>query len=339
MKPFGPENVCLFDGMAIGRVLSGQLPCYQGEIAGMGIRAIGVSLVGTCLTVLPVLAAQSPPGQGVPREETQASLPSPASNLGSQYTYTLPAGTIVLVRLTDPLSSERNKVGDSFITVLEQPLVAQGLVVSGRGQTVMGRVGVAQNAGRVQGVSQLGMELTEVVLADGQQVPIRTQLIRTSAGTSKGRDAAGIGATTGMGAMIGAAAGGGPGAAIGAAAGAVAGVIGVLSTRGRATEIYPETLLTFRLTEPLTISTAKNPQAFRVVSKQDYLGGVAQINPPRYPALYSAPPPRPYYYPAYPYYPGLYAPPGYGGYYGIYGYGPTIVFGYRGHWGHGYHHH
>ncbi len=301
----------------------------------MGIKVIRATLVGTCLMLLPVMAAQSPPVQGVPQEEMRSTRAPLAPNLGSQDTHTLPAGTIVLVRLTEPLSSDRNRVGDSFITVLEQPLVAQGLVVSRRGQTVMGRVGVAQNAGRVQGVSQLGMELTEVALADGQQVPIRTQLIRTSAGTSKGRDAAGIGATTGMGAMIGAAAGGGPGAAIGAAAGAVAGVIGVLSTRGRATELYPETLLTFRLTEPLTISTGQNPQAFTVVTKQDYLGGVAQMAPPRYPV----PPPRPYYYPAYPYYPGLYAPPGYGGYYGFYGYSPMIVFGYRGYWGHGYHHH
>ncbi len=305
----------------------------------MGIKVIAVTLAGTCLTFLPVLSAQSPPAQGVPQEEAQPAPASLTPDPGSQYTHILPAGTIVLVRLTEPLSSDRNRVGDTFITVLEQPLVAQGLVVSRRGQTVTGRVGVAQNAGRVQGVSQLGMELTEVVLADGQQVPIHTRLIRTTAGTSKGRDAAGISATAGMGAMIGAAAGGGPGAAIGAAAGAVAGVIGVLSTRGRATEIYPETLLTFRLTAPLTISTAQNPQAFRVVTKEDYLDRVAQANPPRYPALYSAPPPRPYYYPAYPYYPGLYAPPGYGGYYGFYGYSPMIVFGYRGYWGHGSHPH
>jgi hypothetical protein len=237
------------------------------------------------------------------------------------------------------LSSERNKAGDSFITVLEQPLVAQGLVVSRRGQTVIGRVAAASNAGRVQGVSQLGIELTEVVLADGQQVSIRTQLVQTSAGPSKGRDATGIGVTTGMGAMIGGAAGGGPGAAIGAAAGAVAGIIGVLSTRGRATELYPETLLTFRLTEPLSISTAQNPQAFRVVTRQDYLDRVAQSSPPRYPGFYPAQPPRPYYYSPYYYYPGPYAPAGYWGYYGFYGYRPAIVFGYRGYRGHGYHPH
>lgn len=305
----------------------------------MAVQVIGRSLVAICLAVPTLTAAEYPPHDGTPQEKVQPVQVSLPANSGPQYTLTLPAGTIVLVRLTDPLSSERNKVGDPFVTVLEQPLVTQGLVVSRRGQTVMGRVAAAQNAGRVQGVSQLSVELNEVLLADGQQVPMRTQLIRSSAGPSKGRDATGIGAATGMGAMIGAAAGGGPGAAIGAAAGAVAGVIGVLSTRGRATELYPETLLTFRLIDPLIISTAQNPQAFRVVTRQDYLDRVARRNPQRYPVLYTAPFPKAYYFPGYYDYPAWYAAPGYWGSYGFYGYGPTIVFGPHGYWGHGHHHH
>jgi hypothetical protein len=301
----------------------------------MGFQAIVRLLIAMSIAVPTVSGAQNPSHLGVPHEKAQPVQVSPAANPQSQYARTLPAGTVVLVRLTSPLSSERSRVGDSFITVLEQPLVAQGLVLSRRGQVVMGRVAVAQNAGRVQGVSQLGIELADVVLADGQRVPIRTQLVQISAGPSKGRDAAGIGATTGMGAMIGAAAGGGPGAAIGAAAGAFAGVIGVLSTRGRATQLYPETLLTFRLTDPVTISTEQNPMAFRLVTKQDYLSRGALPNPKRPSVLYAPP----YYYPPYYYYPGWYAPPAYWGYYGLYGYSPAIVFGSVGYGGHGYRHH
>ena len=304
----------------------------RGKGINMKVRTFGVPLLVLFLGALPMWGDQN---SSAPQDEVQPPQASQAPNLQSQSVLTLPAGTIVLVRLTEALSSERNRVGDSFTTVLEQPLVAQGLVVSQRGQTVLGRVALAQNAGRVQGVSQLAIELTEVVLADGQQVPIRTQLIQSSAGTSHGRDAAGIGATSGMGAAIGAAAGGGTGAAIGAAAGAVAGIVGVLSTRGRATELYPETMLTFRLTDPLTISSGQSQQAFRPVTKEDYQDRIAQHNPERYPAVYSAPPPQPYYYPGY-YYPGYYPPPGYWPDYGFYGYGPTIVF--HGYHGHGYHH-
>ncbi len=302
----------------------------------MRARFIGSLIFAVCLAALPVSAAQYPAGQTAPQDEGQPPQVMPPQSPQYGSSLTLPAGTIVTVRLTDLLSSDRNRVGDAFTTVLDQPLVAQGLVVAERGQTAMGRVAAAQSAGRVQGVSQLAVELNELVLVDGQQVPVRTQLIQSSAGTSRGRDVAGVGATTGVGAAIGAAAGGGTGAAIGAAAGAVAGIAGVLSTRGRATELYPETLLTFRLSDPVTISTDQSRQAFRPVTKEDYQGAV-QRNPARYPMVDSAPPPPPYYYPGYYYYPGWYPPPGYWGY-GYYGYGPTFIFGSRGFYGRGFRH-
>ena len=72
-----------------------------------------------------------------------------------------------------------------------------------------------------------------------------------SGGTTHGNDAAAIGGTTALGAVIGSAADWGRGAAIGAGAGAAAGIGAVLLTRGRPTEILPETPLTFRLVDPL----------------------------------------------------------------------------------------
>ncbi len=233
------------------------------------------------------------------------------------------------------LSSDRNRPGDRFTTVLEQPLIAQGWVLARRGQVVQGQVVDAKAAGRVQGVSHLGVTLDELVLVDGQQVPIRTEMMRSSAGTSMGRDAAGVGATTGIGAIIGGAAGGGEGAAIGAAAGAAAGIIGVLTTRGRPTELYPETVLTFRLQNALTVDTSQSQQAFLPVTPNDYNNnGRVLHNPPRYPAAESYPPPPPYYYPPY-YYP---ARGWYYGYYG-YGYGPGFYVAPRIIIGGGYHHH
>jgi hypothetical protein len=150
---------------------------------------------------------------------------------------------------------------------------------------------------------------------------IRTQLIQSSVGTSHEQDAAQIGAATETGAVIGAVSAGGKGAAIGAAAGAAAGVVGVLSTRGRPTELPSETVLTFRLENPLTIDTQQSPQAFQPVTAQDYSDSGAARNPSRHPGRENYPPPRPYYYPPYPC-GGCYPPP-YGGYFGI-GIGPRI---------------
>jgi len=223
----------------------------------------------------------------------------------------LQAGTFVTVRIDQMLSSDKNQVGDGFSATLMRPLVADGVVVAQRGQILGGRVAQAEKAGRVKGVSKLGVELTDLTLVDGQQVPIETALTNMTGPTSNGRDAAAITGTTITGAAIGAAADLGPGAAIGAGAGLIAGTVGVLLTRGRPTVIYPESVLTFRLADSVTISTDRAPDAFHYVNTNVYNGPpVGQNAPPPQSGWnclgYGWPPPYPpappyYYYPYYPY--------------------------------------
>jgi hypothetical protein len=212
---------------------------------------------------------------------------------------TLKRGTIVSARTSQFLSSDQNHAGDGFTAELEQPIVVDGWVVARRGQTILGRIAVAQKAGRVKGTSQLGIELTKLILVDGQQMSIHTQLMQMSGDTSKGRDAEAAGTTTGMGAAIGAAANGGEGAAIGAGIGAAAGIAGVLLTRGRPTVIPPETSLTFELETPIAISTARSGPAFRAVEPADYSPREGRLQ--RRPHLAMAPfapyGPGPYYNP------------------------------------------
>jgi hypothetical protein len=223
---------------------------------------------------------------------------------------TIPAGTVIQIRTTDWLSSEKNQTGDAFIATLVQPIVVDGWVVMRRNQNIIGHVTDAKKAPRGGGVSKLQLDLSQLTLVDGQLVPVQTTLLNASAGTSNGRDAAAIGLTTGTGAAIGAGFGGGPGAAIGAGAGFVAGVAGVLFTRGKPTIIPPEDVLTFRMENPLTISTVRSNVAFRPVTAQDY----AQSKPTPRPRLVRPYPPPPYGYYAYPY--GPYPYPAYYGYYG-----------------------
>lgn len=242
----------------------------------------------------------------------------------------IPAGTVVIVRVNEPLSSDHNQVGDQFTAVLEQPIVANGWVVARRGQTVIGQVKTAKKAGRVTGTSQLGVELTGLTLVDGEQAPILTELWKASGGTSHGADAATIAGGTGLGAAIGAAADWGRGAAIGAGAGAVLGIGAVLLTRGRPTILEPESQLSFKLVDPVKVDTTHSQQAFLPVTQEDF-GGRGQRPRLRvagegyygYPG-YAAP--CGYYYPCYyaPAYVGVY--PGFvwwgGGYYGRGFYGP-----------------
>jgi hypothetical protein len=246
---------------------------------------------------------------------------------------TIKPGTFVTVRVNQMLSSDRSRAGDGFSATLSQPLVVDGVVVAQREQTVAGRVAEARKAGRISGVSRLGIELTDLTLVDGQQVPIRSELIRWNGPRSVGRDAGAIAGTTALGAAVGAAADGGVGAGIGAGAGAAAGILGVLVTRGRPTVIYPESLVTFRIGAPVTISTDRAPQAFRYVEPTDYDRPYdSQAAPLRRRdsgcAGYGCPPPPPPYY-----YYGYYWPPYY-----PYFYGPSVgfFFGSRFHYGRGY---
>ena len=242
---------------------------------------------------------------------------------------TIPAGTVVVMRLNELLSSDHNQIGDQFSGTLEQPIVVNGWVVARRGETVMGQVKAAQKAGRVKGTSQLGVELTDITLVNGTQAPVLTQLWKASGGTSHGADAATIGGTTALGAIIGSAADWGRGAAIGAGAGAVAGIGAVLLTRGRPTVLFPESELSFHLVDPVKVDTTNSQQAFYPVSQDDYSGMRNGRPNLRYGnGYYGAYGPGPYaapygYYPyygpyvgAYPYFgwwgPGFY----YGGFYG-----------------------
>lgn len=270
--------------------------------------------------------ARAPEPRGDYRPEFQQSQAMPPQ-------LTLRQGTFITVRINEILSSDHNQPGDAFTATLDRPVVVDGITIAHRGQLVAGRVAEAQKAGRVQGVSRLGVELTELTLADGQQIPLRSQMLARTGDTSIGRDAGGVAATTATGAMIGAAADWGRGAAIGAGAGAAAGVIGVLLTRGHATVIYPETAITFRVEAPVTITTNQARQAFRYATSEDY-GPRQDSRPPPRLSQRTAPAvaPLPYYYgPGYdPYY---YYGPSIGFYVG-----PRFGYGYygRGYYGRGY---
>src|ERR1700681_2642156 len=95
-------------------------------------------------------------------------------------TIALPAGTVIPVRLTEWLSSDKNQSGDRFSATLEQPLIANGWVVARRGQIVTGRVAVAQRTGHGNSSSQLGLELSELTMVDGQVLPINTELVQNA---------------------------------------------------------------------------------------------------------------------------------------------------------------
>jgi hypothetical protein len=269
------------------------------------------------------------PQENLPPQNAAPSTPAVPSTL------TVPAGTVIQVRTSQWLSSDRNLPGDGFNAALVEPIIVDGWVVARRGQAVLGRVTVVQKAkSSNHNTSQLGVQLSELTFVDGQLLPIQTQLSQTATTPDRGQQVGTVGATTGTGAIIGAIADGGPGAAIGAGIGAIAG-LGIVSTHGRPTVIPPETLLTFRLDSPLAISTAKSQFAFHPVSPADYNGTMGpdrqrrSLRDDSYP-----PPPPPYWGYGYPYAYDPYFYPGWGFYPGPvvlgFGFGPRYYGRFRG---------
>jgi hypothetical protein len=168
---------------------------------------------------------------------------------------TVPAGTRILIRTIDPIDSSKQKTGYRFTATLETDLQAEDTVVAPRGTTVYGRLAQASSAGKMSGSSQLTLELTDIVI-DGAATPLLTSTY-TVKGKGEGKKTAGkvIGGA-GLGALIGGIAGGGAGAAIGVLAGAAGGTAVAASKKGEQLQIPSESLLEFRLEQPVSLPVA-----------------------------------------------------------------------------------
>ncbi len=222
-----------------GNVLNGK---YTGGTAGT-IRletAAGLQVIETAQAV--ALTFTTSPAPVAPPATTPA--PTPAPVVRSQMV-TLPAGTTLLVRMMDSVSS-RNGPGANFTTKLEYNLVANGAVVVPAGTVIYGKVQSSTQARRAFGKSTLDIRLAQMVVG-GSPVPIATSGYQQAGEASIKKAMRGAAA----GAAIGAIVDGGDGAGTGAAIGATASLL----KKGQTITIPPGTLLEFTLTQPITVRT------------------------------------------------------------------------------------
>jgi uncharacterized protein YcfJ len=171
-------------------------------------------------------------------------------------TVTLPAGTVIPIRMTDTLDSASTQSNSVFHGALAGDLISDGMVVAKSGAAVTGRVVTAKDATHFSGSSELSIELTKIDTVE-HPVDVVTDAF-TKQGNGRGKNTATkAGGGAALGAIIGALAGGGKGAAIGAVTGGGvgAGVNGV--TRGQQVQIPTETLVSFHLQSPISVTTSK----------------------------------------------------------------------------------
>jgi hypothetical protein len=165
---------------------------------------------------------------------------------------TVPAGTRILIRTTDAIDSSKQKTGYRFTSSLETNLQANDVVVAPRGTTVYGQLASASSAGRMAGSSQLTLELTDIVI-NGTAYPLLTSTYEIKGKGEGGNTAKKVIGGVGLGALIGGIAGGGTGAGIGALVGGAGGTAMAASKKGQQLSIPSESLLEFRLGQPVKL--------------------------------------------------------------------------------------
>ena len=168
---------------------------------------------------------------------------------------TVPAGTRILIRTVDAIDSSKQKAGFRFTATLETNLQAEDTVIAPRSTTVYGRLAQASSAGKMSGSSQLTLELTDILI-NGTAYPLLTSTYEIKGKGEGGNTAKKVVGGAGLGALVGGLAGGGKGAGIGALAGAGAGTAVAASKKGEQLQIPSESLLEFRLEQPVALPVA-----------------------------------------------------------------------------------
>ncbi|MBV9887882.1 MAG: hypothetical protein JO119_15145 [Acidobacteria bacterium] len=244
------DTLELKDGRVLtGRFLGGTQALMRFSVNGE-VQTFNVTEI-VALTFTSDYGNPPPPPPAAPAPQPQAAVAPAPAPAGSQIV--IPAGQSLLVRMIDGVDSKTNNVGDIFHASLETDLNVNGTLVARKGTDVYGRLANAKGAGRLAGSSELQLELTRMVI-NGQDYPVVSSDY-TMKGKGRGANTAEkVGGGAALGAIIGAIAGGGRGAAIGAGAGSAAGAGVNVITRGQQVKIPSETLLEFRLQQPVTVA-------------------------------------------------------------------------------------
>jgi len=225
----------------------------NGEVQTFNTSDI-VALTFTGRSSSPAPAPVDAPAPAPPPAPAAAPAPAPAAANG---VVTIPAGQSMLVRMIDGVDSAKNHVGDVFHASLETDLTVGDTLVARKGTDVYGRLAEAQKSGNFSGKSELQLELTRLVI-DGRDYPVVSSDYTVQGKGQGSSTAKKVGGGAAVGAIIGAIAGGGKGAAIGAAAGGATGGAVQVLTKGAQVKVPSETLLEFRLQQPVSVTLSQS---------------------------------------------------------------------------------
>jgi hypothetical protein len=170
------------------------------------------------------------------------------------------------------LSSETNHEGDSWHGTLNNDVVVDDQTVIPAGAEVDGHVMQAHAATHYSGGASLVLGVDQVSF-NGKSYNVATDTWERKADTRGKNTVEKTAGGAAVGAILGGIFGGGKGAAIGSVAGAGAGAGANTITKGQRVELRPETLVSFKLQNPISVmpsaTTDRHGTVIRPDSSQD----------------------------------------------------------------------
>ena len=223
---------------------------------------------------------------------------------------TIPDGTLLQLRTMEPVASKRAQDGEPVQFTLISDVTFGGVLAIPRGAVFHGVVTESHQpgSGQISGNPVLALALTSLDLG-GQTYRLASDEFRVK-GPGKGGQTVGNAIGAGLvGTIIRCVVGGGTGCAVGAGAGVAAGTAATAASSGPGVWIPAEALVSFHLTDPLTVNPVGQEEAMRLAQGL-YPGGQSLYHRGR-PAPYQY---RPRYmyggrYAPYPYYPRVFYRP------------------------------
>jgi hypothetical protein len=237
------------------RLRSGKI--VEGMFMGGDSKSVRVLLDNGSVSEIPLeeaiaveFSARKPKPAPTPAPVPAAAAPAPAAAAAPK-PVTVPAGTMLNVRLTQGIDVDASKAGQTFKAIVDDPVMIGGSVVIPRGASAVVQAVHVEQSGKMKGSDKISLKVNSIGFG-GMVHEVATTYVETKGKGEGKKTARKVGGGAGLGAIVGGIAGGGSGAAIGAAVGGVAG--GAVAAGGEEhLQLPAETRLQFQLSAAVNI--------------------------------------------------------------------------------------
>ena len=189
----------------------------------------------------------------------------------AQESLSLPSGTSVRMKLETPISTQTNKVGDTFAGRVTEPVLLNGKTVVPVGAAIQGQIVKLTEPRRVKGKPTIELRPDSLTMPDGEKYQFHATVVDTDPATETsvndegqikgkgrdGKDVRNVAIGTGAGVGVGAVAAGGKGALIGGAIGAGVTVAHWLS-KHKSAELPAGSEIVMELNRAMSLSAASS---------------------------------------------------------------------------------